>query len=201
MSPLVGKLWYAAFLAKCLYFLLVDRIDRSRFNTLFYRSYAGLPADQTKAAADDCYREVIAPRWFAQARACVDEHRRTGRRIILVTGSLDFIMAPLAHQISADELVASTLGESSGCFTGMLTHAPISDDEKARRVQELARAHDLDLPRCYAYGDSVADLPMLEAVGHPRAVNPDKRLAAIARSRDWPVHRWTVGAAQAEVSA
>ena len=79
MSPLTARFWYAAFLVKCLYFLVVDRIDRSRFNTLFYRSYAGLPADQTKAAADGCYREVIAPRWFGQAAECVDEHRRADR--------------------------------------------------------------------------------------------------------------------------
>jgi len=188
-------------LVKCLYFLVVDRIDRSRFNTVFYRSYAGLPAEAIRSVAEECYREVIAPRWFARARACVDEHRRAGRRIVLVTGSLGFIMAPLARRIDADDVVASALEESDGRFTGALTHRPISDGEKARRVRDVAERRGIVLSDSYAYGDSIADLAMLEAVGHPQAVNPDRRLAAIARARGWPAHQWSVGPVRAEVAS
>ncbi len=59
MPPLISKMWYAAFLVKCGYYLLLDKIDRSRLNVVFYRSYAGLPAARIKAQVPDCYREVI----------------------------------------------------------------------------------------------------------------------------------------------
>jgi phosphoserine phosphatase len=96
MSPLVGTLWYAIYLIKCTYYMLLDRIDRSKLNIVFYRSYAGLSAAEIKAQADDCYRDVIKPRQFAEGVACVGEHRKAGHEIVLVTGSIDFIMEPLA---------------------------------------------------------------------------------------------------------
>ena len=92
MSPLMGRLWYAAFLVKCGYFLVLDKINRSRLNIVFYRSYAGLPADEVKDRVPGCYRNVIKPRQFQQAAACVAEHREAGDEIVLVTGSIDFII-------------------------------------------------------------------------------------------------------------
>ncbi len=195
MSPFTGSLWYAAFLLKCLYYLALDRIDRSAFNRVFYRSYTGLRVDRIKEQARDCYREVIVPRRFDQVVACLAEHRRAGRRIVLVTGSIGYVMEPLAGDLGAEDLIATRLIESDGCFTGQLDGPPIALDEKARLVRRLAQENGIDLEESYAYGDSVADLPMLEAVGHPQAVNPDRRLATIAQARGWPIHQWTVAAA------
>lgn len=192
MSSWIGPFWHAAFLLKCLYYLAVDRIDRSAFNTAFYRSYADVRVDEIKARAPDCYRDVIVPRRFVQASDCVAEHRRAGRRIVLVTGAMGYVIEPFASDLGADDLIAVKLIESNGCFTGRLEGPPIARDEKAGRVRRLARERGIDLQQSYAYGDSVSDLAMLEAVGHPQAVNPDRRLAVIAEARGWPIHRWTV---------
>ena len=59
-------------------------------------------------------------------------------------------------------------------------------------MRRFAETHDLDLTESFAYGDSIADLPMLETVGHPRVVNPDKKLSAVAKKRGWPIHHWSI---------
>jgi HAD superfamily hydrolase (TIGR01490 family) len=191
VSGLVRPFWYAAFVLKCVYFLLLDKIDRGRFNVVFYRSYRGMPAADVKALAKECHRDVIRPRLFEQVKPCIEEHRRAGRKIVLVTGSLDFIVAPLARELDVDAVIAPALVEIGGSFTGELDGPPIGQTEKRRRVLDFARAHAVDVGRSYGYGDAIADLPMLEAVGFPHVVNPDKALADVAKSRSWPVHRWT----------
>lgn len=192
MSPLWSKVWYSAFLLKCGYYLLLDRIDRGRLNVVFYRSYAGLPVERIKAQVEDCYRDVIKPRCFEQAAPCIAEHRAAGREVVLVTGSIDWVIAPLAAALEATRVVAPSLVESDGRFTGELDGPPLGADEKARRVLALAEAEGIDLSASHAYGDSIADRPMLELVGHPHVVNPDKRLAAVAKACGWATHRWTL---------
>lgn len=190
LPPVVSQLWYGFFLAKCVGYLVIDRIDRTRFNHVFYRNYSGLPVERTKAEAGACFRDVMMPRMLPAARACVEAHRREGHQLVLVTGSLDFLIDPLARELSVDHVVASVLEERDGRFTGALATAPLSDVEKARRIGSFAAEHGIDLTTSHAYGDSIADLPMLECVGCPHVVNPDERLLALARDRDWRVHRW-----------
>ncbi len=192
MSALGSVPWRAGFLLKCGYYLLLDKISRSRLNVVFYRSYRGMAVDEVRDLVPGCHRDVISPRRFQEVEACVTEHRRAGRRIVLVTGSIDFIIQPLAVELGVDDVVAPSLITSNGRFTGELDGPPIGEEEKARRVRRFAKANAIDLSESHAYGDSIADLPMLETVGHPHAVNPDKALTKAAAARNWPVHRWTV---------
>ena len=192
MAAMWRSLWQAVYMIKCGYYLVLDRIDRGRLNIIFYRSYAGLPVEEIKALVADCHEDVIRPRYFPEALDCIAEHRDAGRKIVLVTGSVDFTMGPLAEELCADELIAPSLVESQGRFTGSLTGPPVGTEEKARRIRSYAEDHAIDLSASHAYGDSIADLAMLETVGHPHAVNPDKALARIARQRGWPIHRWPV---------
>jgi HAD superfamily hydrolase (TIGR01490 family) len=193
MSRPVAAVWHGLFALKCLYFLLLDRVDRSRLNVVFYRGYRGMRVADLEAIMPECHRDVIVPRLYPAAADCVAGHVRAGRRVVLVTGSIDFIMAPLAKDLGAAHVLAPGLVRAGEVFTGDLSGPPLAEAEKARRMQRLAEAEDIDLAGSYAYGDSIADLAMLEAVGHPQAVNPDSRLAALAASRGWPVHRWTLG--------
>ncbi|MBI3834237.1 MAG: HAD family hydrolase [Planctomycetes bacterium] len=185
-------LWDVSFMARCLYYMAIDRIDRSRFNRLFYRNYAGLPAREIIALAEDCDRKIAFPRTFDQSISCIREHQAARRRIVLVSGSLDFIVRPIADRLHADHVEAASLIERNGFFTGELAGAVVGSEEKARRIREYARTEGIDLAQSHAYGDSIADLPMLEAVGFPHAVNPDRKLRRQALSRDWPIHQWTL---------
>lgn len=192
LPPVLSHVWYAAFLAKCMYYLLLDRINRSMCNRVFYRSYKGLPAADIRACSQDCHQDVVRPRQFQEVTRCVEEHRRQGREIVFVTGSIDFIVAPFAKELGVRYVLAPSLVEIDGRFTGDLAGPPVGEEEKARRVRAFAGEHGFDLSTSHGYGDSIADLPMLEAVGFPHAVNPDKALAATARRRGWPVLRWTL---------
>jgi HAD superfamily hydrolase (TIGR01490 family) len=190
-SRLAGGLWFGLYLLKCLYFIVIDKLDRSRFNRVFYRDYRGLSAADIDRLAGDCFQDVIHPRCFAQGVECVREHQRQGRTVVLVTGSLDFIMRPLAEVLDVKEVLAASLAVHDGRFTGELATPPVCDGEKARRIRRFAEEQGIDLSQSYAYGDSIADLAMLEIVGFPQVVNPDRRLSALAQARNWPIYHWT----------
>jgi phosphoserine phosphatase len=88
--------------------------------------------------------------------------------------------------LGADRVIATRMEIADGKYTGGIEYYAYAD-EKARAIEELARTIGYDLDRCYAYSDSVTDVHMLEVVGHPHAVNPDRELRRVAASRDWPV--------------
>lgn len=184
--------WTGAFLAKVPYYVVLDKVSRTRLNVAFYRNYAGLSAESVRARVRSCFEEVIRPSIYAEVEACLEAHRSAGRRIVLVTGSIDFIIAPLAEHFRVDACFAPSLVQRGDRFTGELNGPPIGSTEKARRVREYAGKEHIDLASSYAYGDSIADLPMLESVGNPHVVNPDRSLAAAAERLGWPRLDWTL---------
>jgi len=184
-------LWTGAFYAfKGPYYKVMDRISRTKLNIVFYRSYAGLPTDEVRALVESCFENVLRPHLFHEGSECINAHRAAGRRIVFVTGSIDFIIAPLARYLGADAVIAPQLLERDGRFTGELDGLPVGQEEKARRIREYAEREDIDLSVSFAYGDSIADVPMLRSVGHPGVVNPDRPLATAAREMGWPVYHW-----------
>ena len=115
-------------------------------------------------------------------------HRALGHHTLLITGALDFVVAPLTPLF--DEIVCARLGEHDGRFTGEMVSTPPTGEARATLMEQWAANHGLGLSSTVAYADSTSDLPMLEAAGMPVAVNPEPKLAAIARRRGWPVERW-----------
>ena len=109
MSRVGGAIWQVLYLLKCVYYLLLDRISRSRMNIVFYRSYRRLRACDIRSMACDCHKEIIQPRFFAQAGRCVESHRRAGRQVVLVTGSVDFTIEPLSEELGATFMLARSL--------------------------------------------------------------------------------------------
>lgn len=198
LSPIVATVWHCWYTVKCLYFLILDKIDRTKLNVVFYKDYRGLPASQVKKLAPLCYEHVLVPRRLKEGWDSVGEHIKAGHRAVLVTGSLDFLILPLADALGVDAVIAPSLVETDGVFTGQLTGPPIGGEEKAVQIRRFAEGNGIDLAESHSYGDSIADLPMLEAVGFPHAVNPDRALARIARSRGWPIHHWKTTTESAE---
>jgi fatty acyl-CoA reductase len=188
MPDLDRLLWSAGLAARVPGWLQADRRSRAAFNRRFYRLYHDLSARELRAQAAAALSDFILPRIQHEAVRRIRAHRRRGDRVVLVTGTLDFLVEPLRHL--GDELVAAHLVERLGRFTGELAEPPLTADGRASLAARLAADHGLDLADCHAYADSVADLPLLEIVGHPHPINPDFRLAREARRRGWPVERW-----------
>ncbi len=174
-------------------YLFVDRFSRTALNHLFYRSYRGIRVEHFAAWNRDAFERMTRRRVFPDALREVAALKRAGARIVLVTGATQEVVAPIAEHFGADHVIACDLEVVGGCYTGRMLSAPVGDEEKARRIRDYAAREGIDLANASAYGDNFADLPMLEAAGHPVAVNPDKKLAREAARRGWPVRTWAAG--------
>jgi alcohol-forming fatty acyl-CoA reductase len=170
--------------------LALDRKDRSDFLRLFYRRYENAPVAQIDEDSAEMFSQLILAKSFPAAIRRVREHRRLGHRTLLITGALDFVVDPLRPLF--DDIVCASLGRrADGTFDGELAEVPPTGETRAQAMMDFAAANDLDLREAVAYADSTSDLPMLEAVGFPVAVNPETRLAALARKRGWLVEHWS----------
>jgi HAD superfamily hydrolase (TIGR01490 family) len=168
--------------------LALDRRDRGDFLRYFYRRYDGAPAARLRQEADELWSDLLLTKSFPAGIRRVREHRRLGHRTLLITGALDVVIEPLRPLF--DDIVCAQLGERQGVFTGELETGPPTGEARAMIMASYASAEGLSLAESVAYADSASDLPMLEVVGHPVAVNPEAKLAAIARKRGWHVEHW-----------
>ncbi|HSS11604.1 MAG TPA: HAD-IB family phosphatase [Acidimicrobiales bacterium] len=168
--------------------LALDRRDRGDFLRHFYRRYEGAPVARLTADSWELFSDLILTKAFPAGIRRVREHRRLGHRTVLITGALDVIIDPLRPLF--DDVVCASLGQVNGRFSGELLTSPPTAEARALLMADFAADHGLDLAESVAYADSASDLPMLEAVGHPVAVNPEAKLAAIARKRGWHVEQW-----------
>ncbi len=169
--------------------LALDRRDRGDFLRSFYRRYDGAPAALLRHDAVEMFHHLLLTKSFPAGFARVRAHKALGHRTVLITGALDFVVEPLRPLF--DEVVCARLGQDpEGRLTGRLDRLPPTGEARALVLAEYAAAQGLDLGESVAYADSASDLPLLECVGFPVAVNPEARLAAIARRRGWHVEQW-----------
>jgi HAD superfamily hydrolase (TIGR01490 family) len=158
---------------------------RTRYRNKTY--LAGMPVADMERLGHRCFREIILPSLRPKALACLKAHQSGGRKIILLTGSLAFLVIPLKEQLGADWLIATELVHLGGRFTGEILGLHPRGENKRLLLEELARQQRLDLSCSSAYGDHEEDIPLLGSVGHPVAVNPTRALRRLARERGWPV--------------
>ncbi|HEV8044870.1 MAG TPA: HAD-IB family hydrolase, partial [Rubrobacter sp.] len=184
----VRPLWLAGFLIKIPYYWGLDKISRAHFNRAFYKNYAGWKPSRARHLGQESFAGFTLVRIFPDALQQLRDHKASGHRVVLLSGALDFLLEPMKDL--ADDVLCSTLAQENGTYTGELTGAPVAGDARARMLASFARRRGLDLSRSYAYADSISDLPMLEAVGNPVAVNPDRRLGTAAKDRGWKVEHW-----------
>jgi HAD superfamily hydrolase (TIGR01490 family) len=146
----------------------------------------GWPADRVAEIVARHLPDLIVPYVYAEARALLGEHRGAGQDVIIVSTSGQEVVAPIAALLGAVSVIATRMRIANGHYTGEMEFYAYGE-AKAAQVSELAAERGYSLPDCYAYSDSVTDLPLLEIVGHPRAVNPDRALRRVAMARGWPV--------------
>lgn len=155
------------------------------------RAAAGLDVAATVAACEAAAGELVG-RVLPYARVLLDEHRAAGRTLVLATSSPDHMVRPLADELGFDVVLATRWGQADGRFTGAMDGRFVWGRGKRDALLEWMRAEGVSPKDSHAYSDSYFDAPMLDAVGHAVAVNPDPRLSALAMVRGWPIRHLDV---------
>jgi len=161
-----------------------DQMDRMR--SYVTAMCTGWDVEQIKSIVNETLHDIVDPLVFAEARELIADHRLCGRDVVVVSASGEEIVAPIARALGATHAMATRMVVEDGRYTGEIGFYCFGEG-KAAAIRELAVLEGYPLEHCYAYSDSVTDLPMLEEVGHPCAVNPDRGLRKEAAARGWPV--------------
>jgi HAD superfamily hydrolase (TIGR01490 family) len=173
---------------KAPYFWAMDRIDRRAFNEVFYASYEGISEDRLVIMGQELFDKVLTHKVYPDARKLIEGDLAVGREVVLLTGAIEAVAAPVAKALGIKTFMATKLEfAANNLATGKLIPPVMAGPEKAQFVRRWAEEHDIDLEQSVAYADDAADVPLLSSVGRPVAVNPDLRLATTARSHRWPV--------------
>ena len=170
-----------------------DEERMRKFRESALRVTRGWDQARVSAIVRETLTEVVDPIVYDEALDLIRQHQAAGRRVYLISASPEEIVAPLALYLGVDEAIASRASlDEAGRYTGEVefySYGPF----KAQAIEQAAAERGIDLAGSYAYSDSATDLPMLEVVGHPVAVNPDRELARMARQRDWEVLQFRHG--------
>lgn len=141
-----------------------------------------------EATAEEFYRTYLKPRLAPRILARLEEHRRSGHLLVLISGSVRYMLEPVVRDLRFDQLFCTELEEGpDGLLTGRSRGAICVDRAKQYFAKQFAVEANVDLAASFAYGNHPADLPLLETVGHPHVVEPTRALARIAAQRAWPV--------------
>ena len=154
------------------------------------RLVTGWDTDTVRRIVNETLGEIVDPLVYIEALDAIDDHKARGHAVVIVSASGSDVVEPIAQWLGAHHWVASDLEIEHGRYTGNITFYAHGANKSAA-MRQLADTHSWDLASSYAYSDSSTDIPMLEAVGFPHAVNPDSDLRALALERGWPVLKWT----------
>ncbi|HEY2074258.1 MAG TPA: HAD family hydrolase [Gaiellaceae bacterium] len=153
----------------------------------------GFTPDKMRALVADAMEPILQPLVYAEPLRLVEQHRERGEPVYIVSASLQEIVEAIADELGFDGALGTVCEVRDGVYTGKALRS-LHAENKAECVRELAASHGYDLAECTAYSDSHTDLPFLETVGHPVAVNPDRELRRAAADRGWPILEFNAAA-------
>ncbi|WP_233195541.1 HAD family phosphatase [Corynebacterium sp. 13CS0277] len=161
-----------------------DKMDATRDQLA--AMVAGWDVTHVRQIAFDTLHTVVTPAIYAEARDLIASHQAAGHRVIIVSASAMELVAPIAAELGADEVIATRLEIVDGRYTGTVVEF-MKGPAKQAAVRQAAARLGLEVAHCFAYSDSATDIPMLSSVGNPVAVNPDRPLRKHAVEHGWPV--------------
>ena len=147
---------------------------------------AGWEVEKVQAIVAETLDQIVDPMVYEEAVALMAEHKAAGDDVVIISSSGTDVVEPIGVRLGADLAIGTQVAVEDGRYTGEIVFYAYGEG-KAQAMRDLAAERGYDLAQCSAYTDSHTDLPMLEAVGFPHAVNPDDELRAIAKERGWPI--------------
>jgi len=156
------------------------------------RAYlAGLPYEKMRRLARNCFEKDIKPRISRAGIQAIQEHKAQGHTIILLSGSLDFLLEPLREYVGADHMIAARMEVVNGKLTGRIIGDFPYGNYKATVIQHFATEHGIDFSQSFAYADHHSDHAVLRLFGNPVVVNAKPKMLAIAEKEGWPTKDFT----------
>jgi HAD superfamily hydrolase (TIGR01490 family) len=146
----------------------------------------GWSVEQVSQIVTETLHELIHPYVYAEAAILIGEHQAAGREVVLVSASGEELVRPIGELLGVSQVIATRMGIVDGRYSGTVEFYAAGAN-KVEAVTSFAKERGYELADCYAYSDSASDLPLLECVGHPTAVNPDRALRRIATDSGWPI--------------
>jgi len=163
-----------------------DHDQMEKMRQMMSELVTGWDVETVREIVAETLHNIVDPLVYDEAVQLIEKHQAEGRDVVIVSASGSEVVEPIGELLGADHVVATRMEVADGHYTGEFAFYAYAEG-KAEAIREIAATHHYDLSRSYAYSDSMTDLPMLEEVGHPFAVNPDKELRRVAKERDWPV--------------
>jgi HAD superfamily hydrolase (TIGR01490 family) len=172
----------------------MNRLPREEVYRWTFQECGKYHIDELIDMLDEAYEDYVMPRLFKEGADCVAEHRSRGHLTVIATAAGEYMSEKVRVQLGADDKIAAKAPVRDGYLTDELERPLPYGEGKEELARTYALRNGADLEDCFFYSDSMADLPLLEAVGHPVAVNPQKKLKRLADERGWPVRYWSTHA-------
>ena len=173
------------------YFFKRHWISDEKMAGILLKFYRNRRLDDFQQGASDFYREHLKPHLAPNILALAISHRRQGHLLVLISGSVRYMLEPVAEDLGFDHLLCTELEIGvDGLLTGCAAGPPCLNSNKRVLAQMLARKAKIDLALSYAYGNHQSDIPLLKLVGHPRAVEPTEPLRKVAVANNWPILKY-----------
>ncbi len=176
-----------AFAARLPRIFLAEQNDRRLLNKEMFAVFRGVSRSRLRLMGEEYCERILVKHLYPRAVEMIEANRAAGIEPVLVTGSPDFVVEPLARHLGIADFAANRFIYRAGRATGRLAEPIMASDEKADWCAEYAGQRGIDLRDCWGYADSHYDLAFLAALGHPVCVNPDRKLRTAASSRHWPI--------------
>lgn len=187
-----------------LYYYAQYKVNRLDMDAVMVRSaatLAGRGEGEFRAYCARFVEELVLPLVYAEVRPRIERHRAAGEPVVLISASLEPVVEPLARALGIEHALATSLDVRDGVITGDYLRPACFGEGKVLYAERFCRERALELAASHFYTDSATDVPLLERVGHPHAVNPDFFLRREAARRGWPVEHFDRGAGKGEVEA
>ncbi|MSO27515.1 MAG: HAD family hydrolase [Candidatus Nanopelagicales bacterium] len=163
-----------------------DHDQMESMRTYMSKLVTGWDVDKVKQIVAETLDEIVDPMVYDEAIKLIEDHKAEGHDVIIISSSGTDVVEPIGQRLGVDIAIGTQVAVEDGHYTGEILFYAYGEG-KAEAMLALAAEHNYDLAACYAYTDSQTDLPMLELVGNPVAVNPDSELRKVATEREWPV--------------
>lgn len=170
-------------------YYLMDKfnlIERYELNKRLYQKIKGQDSGLLESMSKEFFKQNVGKKLFPVMVNITQTHKKNGRKVVIVTSALREIVNPVRKWVKIDDIIATEVKVNKGIYTGIIKRLPVGKN-RVQIIKKYCRDRNIDIKKSYAYSDHYSDMPLLENIGNPVAVNPDRKLRMNARKKNWKI--------------